>query len=113
VADTKNWREVRRARALNEARVETYRRLMDAVTELSEVSLERGVSEDQLTHAFAELRVGEPGSEQEDDLYLSALTRCVAALGGHVEVRAVFGDDAVTVLRINEQSSGEDESRGD
>ncbi len=110
MADTKNWREIRGARALNEARVETYRRLMDAVTELSEVCLERGVSEDQLTRAFAELRVGAPGSEQEDDLYLSALARCVAALGGHVEVRAMFGDDAVTVLRIHQQCDSEDES---
>jgi hypothetical protein len=34
-----------------------------------------------------------------DDVYLDALARYVAALGGHVEVRAVFPDETITLLR--------------
>ncbi len=110
MADAKNWREIRGARALNEAQVESYRRLMDAVTELTEACLDRGLSEDQLARAFAEMQVAARGGEQEDDVYLAALARCVAALGGHVEVRAVFPDRAVTVLRIDAPSNSEGDS---
>jgi hypothetical protein len=37
--------------------------------------------------------------EQEEDVYLSTLARYVAALGGHLEVLAVFPEETVTVLR--------------
>ena len=37
--------------------------------------------------------------EQEEDVYLSTLARYVAALGGHLEVLAVFEDETVTLLR--------------
>jgi hypothetical protein len=32
-------------------------------------------------------------------VYLDALMRYVAALGGHLEVRAVFPDETITLLR--------------
>jgi hypothetical protein len=37
--------------------------------------------------------------ERREDLYLSALKYYVEALGGRLEVRAVFGDEAVVVRR--------------
>jgi hypothetical protein len=37
--------------------------------------------------------------EQEEDVYLSTLARYIAALGGHLEVLAVFPEETVTVLR--------------
>jgi hypothetical protein len=43
----------------------------------------------------SELSDTEP--EAEDDIYLTTLTRFVAALGGHVEVRAVFPEETITV----------------
>jgi DNA-binding XRE family transcriptional regulator len=59
----------------------------------------RGVS--QATIAAA-LEVSQPNVsriEQEDDVYLSTLARYVAALGGHLEVRAVFPEETITLLR--------------
>ena len=35
--------------------------------------------------------------ERREDLYLAALTHYVEALGGRLEVRAVFSDDAIVV----------------
>jgi hypothetical protein len=63
-----NWREIRRQLPLNEERVAMYRRLMDAEARL------------------------------DSDDYLSALARDVAALGGHLEVRAVLPDETITLL---------------
>jgi hypothetical protein len=76
--------------------VTTYRRLMTAEERLDPVRLRRGVSEtaiaDAIDHAIS-------SPEPEDDVYLSAVARYVAALGGHVEVVAVFPEETVTLLR--------------
>jgi len=94
-----NWREIRRERPLNEARVGAYRRLMDAEVRLNDLRRRRGLSQAQIADA---LEVSQPNVsriEQEDDLYLSTLARYVVALGGHLEVRAVFGEETITLLR--------------
>jgi hypothetical protein len=36
-------------------------------------------------------------AERREDLYVSALRSYVEALGGRLEVRAVFGDEAIVV----------------
>src|SRR5579863_7832735 len=95
----KKWKEVRAQRPINEDKVAAYKRLMSAETQLAELRHRRGVS--QVTIAAA-LEVSQPNVsriEQEEDVYLSTLARYVAALGGHLEVLAVFPDETVTVLR--------------
>ena len=82
----KNWRTIREQRPLNEKRVETYRRLMDAEARLEDARRRRGVEETTL-------------DASEDDDYLSTLARYVAALGGHLEVQAVFPEERITLLR--------------
>ena len=82
----KSWREIRRQLPLNEERVAIYRRLMDAEARLEPVRLRQGVSETA------------PDASESDD-YLATLARYVAALGGHLEVRAVFPDETITLLR--------------
>jgi len=96
---TRDWRPVRGQRPLNEARVATYKRLMEAELRLAAVRRRRGVSQAAVARA---LEVSQPNVsriEQEDDVYLSTLARYIAALGGHLEVRAVFPDETITVLR--------------
>lgn len=93
-----SWREIRRTRALNEDRVSTYRLLMEAEVRLNDLRRRRGLSQAQLAEA---LEVSQPNVsriELQDDLYLSTLARYVAALGGHLEVRAVFPEETITLL---------------
>ena len=93
----KNWRAIRGELPLNEARMETYKRLMDAEVRLDEVRRRRGVSDTALGDALE----ASEGGAHEGDVYLSTLMRYVAALGGHLEVRAVFADETITLLRTS------------
>lgn len=93
-----SWREIRRTRPLNEARMRTYRRLLDAEIRLNDLRRRRGLSQAQLAEA---LEVSQPNVsriELQDDLYLSTLARYVEALGGRLEVRAVFPEETITLL---------------
>jgi transcriptional regulator with XRE-family HTH domain len=104
MANTKNWRELRAQRPPNERNVALYKRPMEAEIRLADVRQRRGVS--QATIAAA-LQVSQPNIsriEQERDVYLSTLTRYVEALGGHLEVLAVFPEETITVLRQPETS---------
>jgi transcriptional regulator with XRE-family HTH domain len=78
--------------------VRAYRRLMDAEVALNELRLRRGLSQAQVAQA---LEVSQPNVsriESEEDLYLSTLARYVAALGGRLEVNAVFDDETISLL---------------
>ena len=95
----KSWRTIRRQRTLNESEVTSYRQLMDAELRLAEARRRRGVSQAVIAEA---LEVSQPNVsriEQQDDVYLSTLARYVAALGGHLEVTAVFPEETITLLR--------------
>lgn len=106
MAEPENWRAIRGERALNEARVETYARLMAAQARIAELAERCGIGERQIDAALAAARPTEQQAEAhgsqvdpERALYLALLERFVAALGGHLEVRAVIDGQAVTVLR--------------
>jgi DNA-binding XRE family transcriptional regulator len=106
MANTKSWRTVRGQRPLNEQKVAAYKRLMQAELRLSELRSRRGVSQATLADALAVSQPNVSRIEQEDDVYLSTLARYVAALGGHLEVQAVFPDETVTVLREPDPTTG-------
>ena len=58
----------------------------------------RGLSDTALGDAIEASESADDG-DRHDDVYLDALARYVAALGGHLEVRAVFPDETITLLR--------------
>lgn len=93
----KNWREILQQRPLNEQRVAIYGRLMEAEERLEPVRQRRGVSDTALGDAIETSESAHDG-DRHDDVYLDALTRYVAALGGHLEVRAVFPEETITLL---------------
>lgn len=72
---------------------------MEAETRLAELRERRGVSQATLAATLAVSQPNVSRIEQEDDVYLSTLARYVAALGGHLEVLAVFPEETITVLR--------------
>ena len=80
--------------------------LMDADLRLADVRRRRGLSQAAIAEA---LEVSQPNVsriEQEDDVYLSTLARYVGALGGHLEVLAVFPEETITVLREPDPRDG-------
>jgi hypothetical protein len=84
---------------VNEMRVELYRRLMDAQETIAHVLYERGVSHDDVLAALDAVDEEISEAQRREDLYLSALEHYVEALGGRIEVRAIFGDNEVLVHR--------------
>jgi hypothetical protein len=100
---TTDWRSIRESRPLKPARAVTLRRLIDA-----EVALyprhERVRAPESLIGDILDTHEPETG-EPVEDLYLTTLSEYVAALGGHVEIRAIFPDEQVRLLREPESSS--------
>ena len=75
-----------------------YRRLMDAEARLDALRWRRGVSETVFGEALdASESDGERGLHE--DVYVDTVARYVAALGGHLEVQAVFPEETITLLR--------------
>ena len=109
----RTWREIRRQKPLNEARVETYRRLMDAEARLDEVRRRRGVSEEAAAQALTIEESESFATEPEEAAYLATLARYVAALGGRLEVQAVFPEETVTLLEAPDRPDPPTDSRGE
>jgi len=76
-------------------RVETYRRLMDAVITLHRLREERGLTQVQVAEVLDVTQGNVSRLERSEDLYVSTLSRYVAAVGGHLELTAVFPDQVV------------------
>jgi hypothetical protein len=100
----KSWRAIRGQRPLNEERMAMYGRLMDAEARLDDVRRRHGVSDTALGDALA-LSEAE-SSRASEDVFLSTLARYVSALGGQLELRAVFPEETVTLLQVPDEPSG-------
>ena len=92
-----SWREIRRQRALNERRMEMYDRLMDAEARLEDIRGRRGVSDTALGDALEIAEAGDGQAGSEAGVYVSALARYIAELGGRLEVVAVVGEERVAL----------------
>ncbi|HET9720357.1 MAG TPA: hypothetical protein VFP55_09795 [Solirubrobacteraceae bacterium] len=84
---------------MNAVRVELYRRLMEAQEQIARALYRRGVSDERVRAALDAIDERLTEDERREDLYLSALSRYVEALGGRLEVRAVFGEEAIVLRR--------------
>jgi hypothetical protein len=91
-----DWETIRDGRPLSDDHEHAHRQLSDAEYKLDDVRERRGLSQRQLderAEAMPERSFAHLAAE------LVALTRVVEALGGHVDVRAVFDDETITLLR--------------
>ena len=84
---------------VNEARAQMYARLMDAQEQIAVRLYKRGVSHQAVLDALDVVDEELSEAERREDLYLAALARYVGALGGRIEVRAVFDGDEILVRR--------------
>lgn len=84
---------------MNEVRVKLYEQLMKAQEQIARARYKQGVEHEVVLAAMdaAETQISEHA--RREDLYLASLGAYVEALGGRMEVRAVFPDSVVVVRR--------------
>jgi pyruvate/2-oxoglutarate dehydrogenase complex dihydrolipoamide acyltransferase (E2) component len=96
---TRSQKDVHPEEQVNEMRASIYERLMEAQERIAHARYKQGVSHEAVVAALDTADEHLSGDERREDLYLSALAHYVEALGGQLEVRAVFGDEAIIVRR--------------
>lgn len=97
----KSWDEIRRQADLDENHIAAYGRLCEAEERLYEARRRRGFTDAMMAHALGvdESDASGVGPEGDGDMFLYELGRHVAAAGGRLELRAVFDDEEVLLLR--------------
>lgn len=102
---TRSRKDVGPEEPMNEMRAEIYRRLMEAQERIAHTLYTRDVSHDDVLAALDAVDEEMSDAQRREDLYLSALEHYVQALGGRIEVRAVFDEDEVLVRRAPDKDS--------
>jgi hypothetical protein len=101
MGNTTSWQEVRRQRNLNEEDVTAYGWLIDAEGELEDLRHRRARRAGVVARSI-DVELVDPDHDARADIYMTSVVRYVTALGGRVEVRAVFPDETVVLLRVPE-----------
>ncbi len=79
-------------------RVERHKRAIRDAIALGRLRESRNVTQQQMARALDVSQANVSRIEHEEDLYLSTLRSYVAALGGHLEVNAVFPEETVELV---------------
>lgn len=80
------------------ARVDEYRRAIEDSLGLGRLRDQRGDTQVELAGKLGTSQANVSRIERQKDVYLSTLSGYVAALGGHLEVRAVFDDQTFELI---------------
>ncbi len=75
--------------------IDEYRRAMLDALDLAALRQSRGMTQQCQADTLSVSQANISRIERQDDLYLSTLSSYVAALGGRLEVSAVFPDEVV------------------
>jgi DNA-binding Xre family transcriptional regulator len=98
---TRNFNELRnRARARDpdwDAKVAERQRAIEDVLALAELRQSRHVTQVQLAEQLGISQGNVSRLESRSDVYLSTLRAYIEALGGHLEIAAVFDDERVAI----------------
>jgi DNA-binding XRE family transcriptional regulator len=79
-------------------RIATYKRAMLDAIALADLRAQRGITQQDVAGKLGVTQANISRIEHEEDLYLSTLRSYVAALGGELEVNAVFADGKVALV---------------
>lgn len=86
-------------------RIEEVRRGLAFQVALEELRAHRGVTQTTVSERIGTSRPNVARIENETDIRLSTLERYIAALGGRLEISAVFDDEAVKLLDDTDPSN--------
>lgn len=96
---TRSSKNVPSDEPVNQARAKLYERLLDGQEQIARARYERGVGHHVIQTALDHCDELLSADERREDLYVSALAHYVQALGGRLEVRAIFEDEAIVLRR--------------
>lgn len=97
---TKNFKELSAqidADPARRARVDAGKRAIRDALALAELRQTRGATQNQVAALLKQSQANVSRVERERDVYLSTLRAYVEALGGELELRAVFDDDSIII----------------
>lgn len=100
MSKTKNFNELRkqlRADPKARARIEQHRLAMRDALALSDLRQARHATQAEVARTLGVSQANISRVEHQEDVYLSTLRLYVSALGGELEIRAVFPDETVTL----------------
>lgn len=86
------------------------RQIVDAVVALTKLREARGATQQQIADAWGSSQANVSQIEHTTDIYLSTLRSYVEALGGRLEIRAVFPDETINLMPGAEQPRSQDEA---
>jgi hypothetical protein len=104
MAGHKKWRDLIapiKADPVRRARMEEIGRAMDDIDKivaLHDLRSQRGATQCDLAGALGTSQANVSQIEGRDDIYLSTLSHYVEALGGHLEIAAVFPDQTIYLM---------------
>ncbi|MGB7686155.1 MAG: XRE family transcriptional regulator, partial [Solirubrobacterales bacterium] len=87
------------------AEIDARKRAIVAAVRLNELRQQRGQTQAQLADLLGMTQANVSRIERSDNLYLSTLADYVDALGGHIEINAVFDDDVVSLGPVEKDRS--------
>ena len=80
------------------ARLDQERQFVRTILGLTAMREARGATQRQIAEAWDVSQANVSQIERTQDIFLSTLSKYIAALGGQIEVRAVFPDEVITLL---------------
>jgi hypothetical protein len=72
---------------------------MEAQERIAQARSRAGVTDAVIAEALTASEPAAPEALQDEELYLGMLARCVEALGGHLDVAAVFPEETIELPR--------------
>jgi hypothetical protein len=98
---TKPWAELAEkleADPIRRARMAEYERVIEDVRALIRLRAELGLPEYKVDDELDGDPIGAPITESQEDPYISALRGYIEAMGGRLEINAVFPDGIMALL---------------
>jgi DNA-binding XRE family transcriptional regulator len=80
------------------ARLDQERQFVRTILGLTAMRKARGATQRQIAEAWDVSQANVSQIERTQDIFLSTLSKYIAALGGQMEIRAVFPDEVITLL---------------
>lgn len=94
----KRLSDAAKADPVRRARIEEQKRALRDVLALAQLRESRQMTQRQIAEQLQVSQANISRIEHQDDLYLSTLSEYIEALGGRLEITAVFDDESVSLV---------------